>query len=138
MTLFALSPDPLDGPALHRRLHSLTDGAVVVFEGVVRNHHNHQAVTALAYEGVEALAAETFAAIEQEAIAQFGLTQVIAIHRVGQVPAGEPAVWVGVASPHRDAAFAGCRYVIDELKQRLPIWKKELYEDGHARWVNEA
>lgn len=137
MILFSLSSDPIDSPQWHRCLHSLTDGAVVVFEGLVRNYHGDRPVAALDYEAVEGLALQTFAAIEQEAVAMFGLSRVIAVHRVGRVSAGDPAVWVGVASPHRDAAFAGCRFVIDELKQRLPIWKKEVYEDGAVRWVNE-
>lgn len=135
--MFALSSQPLDTETLHRRLRSEQDGAVVVFEGVIRNRHGDRAVAALEYESVEALAAETFAALETEAIRRFGLSQVLAVHRTGRVAAGEPAVWVGVASPHRDAAFSGCRFVIDELKHRLPIWKKEIYADGANRWVNE-
>lgn len=134
--MFALSADPLDGPGLRRGLASSASGAVVVFEGTVRETHDGRTVTALEYEAAEALAADAFAAIEQEAMERFGLEAVRAVHRIGRVAAGEPGVWVGVASAHREAAFDGCRYVIDELKQRLPVWKKECYADGTHRWVN--
>jgi molybdopterin synthase catalytic subunit len=109
---------------------------VVVFEGTVRDTHEDRGVVALEYEAADALATRTFAAIEQEAIHRFGLEAVSVVHRIGRVPAGEPGVWVGVASAHREAGFDGCRYIIDELKQRLPIWKKECFADGTHRWVN--
>jgi molybdopterin synthase catalytic subunit len=71
-----------------------------------------------------------------EAIARFGVARAACVHRVGELAVGELAVWVGVSAPHRDEAFRACRYIIDEVKHRLPIWKKEHYLDGDSGWVN--
>jgi molybdopterin synthase catalytic subunit len=74
--------------------------------------------------------------IVAEAIARFGAARAACVHRVGELAVGELAVWVGVSAPHRDEAFRACRYIIDEVKHRLPIWKKEHYLDGDSGWVN--
>ena len=111
-------------------------GGYVCFEGWVRDHNEGRAVTRLEYEAFEALANVEGARIVQEAIARYGVRAAACVHRVGSLEIGDLAVWVGVSSPHRDEAFDACRYIIDEVKHRVPIWKKEHYVDGDSGWVN--
>ena len=102
----------------------------------MRDHNEGESVRELEYEAHEGLAVKDGEKILTEAIATFNLHAAAAEHRTGKLQIGDCAVWVGVASPHRDAAFTACRYIIDELKLRLPIWKKEYYADGHSGWIN--
>ncbi len=111
-------------------------GALATFEGRVRSLNQGRAVTRLEYEGAEALAKNEFAKIEKEALSHFDIIEVRCIHRVGLLEIGDTAVWIGVLAAHRGPAFDACRYVIDELKKRLPIWKKEHYTDGDSGWIN--
>jgi molybdopterin synthase catalytic subunit len=90
----------------------------------------------LAYEAFEALAIKEGERIVREAIAKFGVVNAACVHRVGDLAIGDLAVWVGVSSRHRAEAFAACRYIIDEVKHRVPIWKKEHYVNGDSGWVN--
>ena len=133
---FAISERAIDADALKRRLSADAAGACVCFEGWVRNHNDGNEVRALEYEAHEGLAVKEGEAILAEATAKFRLHAAAAVHRVGYLEIGDCAVWVGVASAHRGDAFAACRYVIDELKERLPIWKKEHYADGASGWIN--
>lgn len=134
--MFELSEQPLDGAKLRATLPVPAAGACVVFEGWVRNENEGRPVTGLFYEAEPRLCAREMEKIAGEATAKFGLLGVRVAHRVGKLVIGDMAVWVGVTAGHRDAAFQGCRYVIDELKARLPIWKKEFYADRHdARWI---
>jgi len=93
-------------------------------------------VRRLEYEAFEALAVREGERILAEAIARFGVAHAACRHRVGELAIGELAVWVGVSAPHRHEAFLACRYIIDEVKQRVPIWKKEHYVSGDSGWVN--
>lgn len=111
-------------------------GGYASFEGWVRNHNEGMAVTRLEYEAFEALANKEGERIVAEAIERFGVIDAACVHRVGSLGIGEMAVWVGVSSRHRAEAFAACRYIIDEVKHRVPIWKKEHYADGNSGWVN--
>ena len=134
--MFELADKPLDLAALRAALlNQPAAGALVVFEGWVRNENEGQPVTSLTYEAAEALCRSEAEKVFLEARAKFGVTGVRVVHRVGHLKVGEVAVWIGVTAGHRDAAFQGCRYVIDEVKRRLPIWKKEFYEAGPARWI---
>lgn len=134
--MFNLSENPLDTVALRNAMMpEPSAGALVVFEGWVRDHNEGQAVTSLTYEAAEKLCQTEAEKIFAEARAKFGAIKVHAAHRVGYLPVGEVAVWIGVTATHRDAAFQACRYVIDELKLRLPIWKKEHATNGEARWI---
>jgi molybdopterin synthase catalytic subunit len=134
--MFALSEKPLDTVALRKAMTpEPSAGALVVFEGWVRDHNEGQAVTSLTYEAAEKLCRTEAEKIFAEARAKFSVINVHAAHRVGYLPVGDVAVWIGVTAAHRDAAFQACRYVIDELKARLPIWKKEHNSDGSARWI---
>ncbi len=134
--MFELTDQPIDGAALRARLARPDAGACVVFEGWVRNHHAGRPVTKLEYEAFDELARLEGAAIMAEAGQSFPGCTVLCVHRTGSLPVGEMAVWVGAVSPHRHAAFLACRQVIEEVKKRLPVWKKEHHPDGAAEWVN--
>jgi len=136
--MFRLSAEPIDAAALQRGLDDARAGAVVAFEGRVRNHNEGQPVLSLAYEAYAALAEKEGARILAEAVAKFPVLKAACVHRVGHLQIGELAVWVGVAAAHRDAAFGACRYIIDETKARVPIWKKEHYASGASEWINCA
>ena len=110
-------------------------GGIVTFEGVVRALNLGRAVVSLEYEAYAALAIPEGERIAGEARARFAVEGVLAVHRTGRLALGETAVWVGVAAAHRGAAFDACRFVIDEIKARVPIWKREHYADGPAAWV---
>jgi molybdopterin synthase catalytic subunit len=131
---FVLSDTAFDIAPLRARLLDDRAGAYASFEGWVRDHNQGRAVAGLAYEAYAALAEAEGAKVLAEARAKFEIVEVACVHRVGELALGELAVWVGVSAAHREAAFAACRYVIDELKARVPIWKRERYEDGEAVW----
>ncbi len=133
---FSISTDTLDPVSLRAALLRHDAGAFVAFEGWVRNVNDGRPVTRLVYEAYEPLAIKEGARILEEARSRFGLLDVACVHRVGALDLGDMAVWVGVVSGHRDAAFPACRYVIDEVKARVPIWKKEHYTDGVTGWVH--
>jgi molybdopterin synthase catalytic subunit len=131
--LFELSETPLDTAELSSRLASSHAGAFVSFEGRVRDSDGDRAVSGLDYDAYPRMCLKVGEAIVREV-----LPDVIAakcVHRVGSLRVGEVSVWVGVIAGHRDEAFRGCRHIIDEVKRRVPIWKKERYADGQSRWV---
>lgn len=138
MKAFSLSDVAIDAANLLRALESERVGAVVTFEGRVRDHNEGRAVRGLAYEAYAKLAETEGARIMEEALARFGITRALCVHRIGELALGELAVWVGVSAAHRDAAFAACRYVIDEVKSRVPIWKHERYAGGKTEWLHPA
>lgn len=135
---FQIATAPLDPAALQRGLADERAGACVTFEGWVRNRNEGQPVLALEYEAYVPLATSEGERILAEARAKFALVGAQAVHRVGHLRLGELAVWVGVTAEHRGAAFEACRYIIDEAKARLPIWKKEHYASGATAWINCA
>jgi len=135
---FKITPGAIDPEALKRTLEAHAAGACVTFEGWVRDHNDGSPVVALEYEAHAAIAEEEGARILGEALERFAITTARCEHRVGKLAIGECAVWVGVSAAHRGAAFDACRYIIDETKQRVPIWKKEHYRDGESGWVNCA
>lgn len=134
--MFSFSHSDLDLAALRHQLADPAAGGYASFEGWVRNHNEGLAVTRLEYEAFEALANKEGVRIVQEAIDRFGIVKAACVHRVGSLEIGGLAVWVGVSSRHRAEAFAACRYIIDEVKHRVPIWKKEHYVNGDSGWVN--
>jgi molybdopterin synthase catalytic subunit len=133
--MFHLTKDPLALAALRQAASHAHAGAVVVFEGTVRNHHEGREVLRLEYEGHAPVAEKEGRRIVEEAVKRFGLDHAQAVHRVGRLEIEESAVIVVVSSPHRAEAFDACRFIIDEIKHRLPIWKKEIYADGTSAWV---
>lgn len=136
MSDFSFSKRPIDIAATRRRLEDPACGGYAAFEGWVRNHNEGMDVVRLEYEAFEALAVKEGKRIMDEAIQRFGVSKAACVHRVGELQIGDLAVWVGVSAPHRDEAFAACRYIIDEVKTRVPIWKKEHYASGDSGWVN--
>jgi molybdopterin synthase catalytic subunit len=135
---FKITPDVIDPVELKRSLETDSAGACVTFEGWVRDHNDGAPVLALEYEAHAAIAEQEGEKILGEALERFAVTAVRCEHRVGKLAIGDCAVWVGVTSAHRGAAFDACRYIIDETKSRVPIWKKEHYRDGQSAWVNCA
>jgi molybdopterin synthase catalytic subunit len=136
MSRFRLQSTPI---AADPRAAGLTDpanGGYVSFEGWVRDHNEGRAVRRLEYEAMSGLAEREGERIIAEACARYGVAHACCVHRVGELGIGEMAVWVGVSARHRDEAFRACRYIIDEVKHRVPIWKKEYYEHGDSGWVN--
>lgn len=136
MNLFSFSDQPIDPGPLRAALMDAAAGGYAAFEGWVRDHSAGHRVTRLEYEAFTALAVKEGERIVAEAIERFGVHKAACVHRVGSLDIGEMAVWVGVSSGHRAEAFAACRYIIDEVKHRVPIWKKEHYGDGDSGWVN--
>ncbi|MGE3891947.1 MAG: molybdenum cofactor biosynthesis protein MoaE [Steroidobacteraceae bacterium] len=133
---FQFSATPINSSALSSLFNHPTAGGFVSFEGWVRNHNDGQAVIRLEYEAFAELAVKEGQCIIDEALQRFAITGASCVHRVGLLEIGDMAVWVGVAAAHRGAAFDACRYIIDEAKQRVPIWKKEHYASGDSGWIN--
>jgi len=138
MPEFRLQATPLDGDALKEELRASSCGACVTFEGWVRDHNEGRVVEALHYEAYALVALSEGNRILEEATARFAVERALCVHRLGDLSLGDMAVWVGVSAAHRGPAFEACRYVIDEIKARVPIWKKERYTDGAPAWVNHA
>ncbi len=134
--MFRISPEPIDSAALARELRDPAAGACVTFEGWVRNRNDGRTVAALEYETHAVLAEKEGGRILEEARAKFPILKTVCAHRSGALALGDLAVWVGVAAEHRGAAFEACRYIIDQTKLRVPIWKREHYADGTVDWVN--
>ena len=133
---FQITDLGIDVDDLQHRLGSDKAGAYAAFQGWVRNHNDGRDVVSLEYEAYSPIAVPEGERVLAEAMQRFNLLKTAAAHRVGHLQIGDCAVWVGVSAAHRGAAFDGCRYVIDELKSRLPIWKKEHYAEGDSGWVN--
>jgi molybdopterin synthase catalytic subunit len=133
---FTFADAAIDPTTLRKQLADPSCGGFVSFEGWVRNNNEGHNVTQLEYEAFVDLAVKEGARIVDEAIQRFGVAQAACVHRVGALAIGDVAVWVGVSSGHRDEAFKACRYIIDEVKHRVPIWKKEHYVNGDSGWVN--
>ena len=125
----------IDTEGIVARLKRGEDGAVVVFEGVVRNQTRGRETRYLDYEAYEAMAVQQMEALAQQALKQFEIRDVAIVHRLGRLEIGETSVLIAVVSAHRGAAFDACRWLIDTLKRTVPIWKKEYFEDG-AVWAD--
>ena len=136
MARFSFSARPFEVATLQQGLADATCGGYASFEGWVRNHNEGLPVTRLEYEAFVELAVREGERIIDEARAKFGVENAACVHRVGDLAIGDLAVWVGVSARHRDEAFRACRYIIDEVKHRVPIWKKEHYVNGDSGWVN--
>jgi len=136
MATFSFIREKIDEAASRKQLLDPSAGGYASFEGWVRNHNEGLAVRHLEYEAFEPLAIKEGERIIAEAIARFGIEHAACVHRIGDLAIGDMAVWVGVSARHRAEAFAACRYIIDEVKHRVPIWKKEHYENGDSGWVN--
>jgi molybdopterin synthase catalytic subunit len=109
-----------------------TDGAMVVFEGVARNHSRGRSVLRLEYEAYEPMARSQMRRLASELRRDFGVSRVVLVHRLGRIEIGEASILIGVSSPHRQASFDACRHAIDAFKRTVPVWKKEIFDDGSA------
>jgi molybdopterin synthase catalytic subunit len=133
---FRFASAPIDAAAARAELRDAAAGGFVSFEGWVRDHNEGKEVTRLEYEAFEALAVKEGVRIVAEALRRFPIKHALCIHRLGALALTDMAVWVGVSAVHRGEAFDACRYIIDEVKHRVPIWKKEHYRGGDSGWVN--
>ena len=134
--MFSIADSGIAVGALREQLMDPGAGGLCVFEGWVRDENEGRTVERLEYEVYEPLAVSEGEKVIAEAKELYPHLQACCVHRSGLLEIGDCAVWVGVAAPHRDEAFKACRYIIDQIKVRLPIWKKEHYVDGDSGWVN--
>jgi molybdopterin synthase catalytic subunit len=132
-----LSATPIDLATLIAGIESPAHGGIASFLGQVRDHHDGRVVRRLEYSAYGPMAEEECARIVAEAKERWPV-RVALMHRVGMLDIGDTAVAVAAAGAHRDEAFAACRFVIEEVKRRVPIWKKEFYQDGAVQWVDPA
>lgn len=130
-----ITRDPISADDVLRRVGSAGDGAVVAFLGIVRDHNDGRRVVGMHYDAYIEMAEPVLEAILAEAAARAGSERIAAVHRIGELGIGEASVAIAVSAPHRGEAFDACRYVIEEIKRRLPVWKEERYADGVARWL---
>ena len=130
----ALTREPFDAPALIAAAKHPEDGAVVVFDGIVRDNSRGRRTLHLDYEAYEEMAAKQLRSLAVDARNRFGVRHVTIVHRLGRLQIGESSVLIVVASAHRAQAFDACRWIIDTLKTTVPIWKKETFADG-AVWA---
>ncbi|HKV25178.1 MAG TPA: molybdenum cofactor biosynthesis protein MoaE [Candidatus Acidoferrum sp.] len=133
--LLALVRDPIDQGALVAHVRAAEDGAVVSFDGCVRNHSRGRQTLYLEYESYESMALEKIREIATEMHEKFPIDRVAIVHRLGRLEIGDTSVFIAVSSEHRPTAFEACRFAIDTLKRTVPIWKKEYFEDG-AVWAD--
>lgn len=133
--LVQLVREPIQTDRIVSELKSGEDGAVCVFDGIVRNNTRGRATLHLDYEAYEEMALKQMRALRDDAKRQFGVREIAIVHRLGRLFVGETSVLIAVASAHRGAAFDACRFVIDTLKKTVPIWKREQFADG-AVWAD--
>ncbi|MEQ8331425.1 MAG: molybdenum cofactor biosynthesis protein MoaE [Longimicrobiales bacterium] len=130
--------DVVDGPIapaeVLARVGSDRDGAALLFVGVVRDHDGGRAVEGMRYDAYREMAVEVLEAIAEEAGERAGSDRVAVVHRVGELQVGDVSVAIAVSTPHRAESFDAARYVIEQIKLRLPVWKKEHYVDGQSAW----
>lgn len=110
-------------------------GAISLFSGTVRNHHDGHQVTGINYDGHPRLAEQTLRAIATETATAWPDTSIYVSHYLGELTPGDISVIIAIGAPHREAGFAACRYIIEQIKQRVPIWKQEHYADGRSEWL---
>lgn len=129
-----LTDDPIDAQSLVRSVMRDSDGAYVLFEGVVRNHHDGKAVESIFYDAYRPMAEREIEKIVREVQSQYTDVAIAVLHRLGQLVVGDSSIAIVATSPHRAEAFAVARLLIDRIKETVPIWKKERGPDGEE-WV---
>ncbi len=135
--MFILQENPIDPVKAKNMCRNPANGAVVIFEGMVRaDEHKGTTVSELLYIADSPACLAEGEKIIKEALSKFSISEAVCIQRIGQLKTTETAVWIGVWASHRDEAFKGCRYIIEEIKKRLLIWKKEFYADGTKAWIH--
>jgi molybdopterin synthase catalytic subunit len=131
----AIVSDPIDTNELVARVGAAEHGAVLLFLGTVRDHNDGRPVHGVGYEAYEEMARAVLTTVAEEAASKLETGAVAVEHRVGELAVGDVSVAIAVAAPHRAPAYQASRYVIEEIKKRLPVWKHERYADGEARWL---
>ena len=124
----------IDEKAVSEAIHSFSAGALLTFSGVVRNHHLGRTVTSMEYHAYPSMAEKELARIEEEVKCRWPAAAIAIVHRIGLLKVGETSVYIAVSSPHRSEGFDALRFAIESIKKNVPIWKKEVYTDGHA-WI---
>ena len=132
--MYLLTRECIDTKSIADELKKPEDGAFVLFEGIVRNNSEGKSVRFLEYDGYESMALKKLEELGDRARRQFEIRDVAIVHRLGHMEIGECSVVIAIASAHRGPAFDACRFIIDTLKEIVPIWKKEFYEDGEV-WI---
>jgi molybdopterin synthase catalytic subunit len=135
VSAFRVTREPIDAAALLHGAVAPSDGAALLFLGVVRDEQGGRAVSHLEYEAYAPMAEAKLREIAAEARERWDTGEISVVHRVGRLEVGEASVAIVVASPHRAEAYEASRYVIEELKRRVPVWKREGYVDGASEWV---
>ena len=133
--IYQLVREPIDMATLARHVRAAEDGAIVTFDGFVRNQSHGRATRYLDYEAYESMALAKMREIGAQLHEKYRIHRVAMVHRLGRLEIGETSVFIAVSAPHRAAAFDACRFAIDTLKRTVPIWKKEYFEDG-AVWAD--
>jgi len=133
--MIELTKEPINVSKVREQVLDPSCGAVVIFEGCVRNHHEGKKVKLLQYEAYPRMVLKVVQQIEEEARTHWDFGKVSVVHRLGTLDIGEVAVVVAVSSAHRKEAFEVCSFIMNELKQSAPIWKKETYQNGQSSWV---
>jgi molybdopterin synthase catalytic subunit len=134
--MISLTYETIDSDVLVRQAQTPAAGAVLLFLGVTRRHTDGRETTELTYDSYEKMAEKELTALKVQALKRWGLVECLITHRLGTVPLGEASVAIVVASPHRRAAFEAGEWLIDTLKERVPIWKQEHWADGTSEWVH--
>jgi molybdopterin synthase catalytic subunit len=136
--MFKIIQNRIEASNLPKDFLSPRAGALVTFEGIVRNHNEGKQVLHLEYECFETMAVKEGEKVLREAKEKFEILETRCVHRVGSLAIGEIAVWIGVTAEHRHPAFQACEYIMDQVKARVPIWKKEIYADGNKTWIGTS
>ena len=136
MSWVGMGEGPVDVERFLHGFASPEDGAVLLFLGTVRDHNDGRAVEGLEYEAYREMGEEVLAAIARETESRFGTGRIGIHHRTGKLAVGEVSTVIAVATPHREEAYGASRYIIEEIKKRLPVWKKEIYAGGDSHWLD--
>ncbi len=134
--MFKVTKEPLNVQEVNTLVKRSTDGAVVTFDGIVRDNFDGRAVRYLEYEAYAEMAEKKMVEIATEVRQKFAVGKIAMVHRIGRLEIGESSIVIAVAAPHRHAAFEACAYAMDRVKEEVPVWKKECFVDGEAHWVN--
>ena len=135
--MFRVTTEPLSVQQVNDLVKRPTDGAVVTFDGIVRNNFDGRSVRYLEYEAYAAMAEKKLAEIGAEVQQKFAVGEIAMMHRIGRLEIGESSIVIAIAAPHRHAAFEACAYAMDRVKAEVPVWKKESFADGDDHWVNQ-
>jgi molybdopterin synthase catalytic subunit len=137
LSMVEITAEPIPVTRWRAELSHPSCGAVVAFEGLVRDHHEGKKVLRLSYECYKSMALKVLASIREQVLRRWKVERLLIVHRTGEIPIGEAAVLVAAASAHRKEAFEAAAWAMDEIKREAPIWKHETYSDGTSLWVED-